>query len=374
MKIKKIILGAVLSLACVFTLVSCNDEKELTYVDKDGNTQTQLLKATEDKEEVKKDVVALCLQDYKVDQSQSVKLTAKAKYEGKQNEGEKTTNFEANANLVVEEKSPEYKEGTTQDDYLKATELYLMMQADATLPNGLISGKLTGENQKVNAKLESYLDSGLFYVKTSELDLDLAKLYGDTPEKSFAIYLPMINSIITSLKGNTYKLDFEAAKSMAQMALGMASINVELPENIDYQNISTLNLAKINEILKSAGFEKEITKEDIYELAGKIVDELGLTVKKVDGDKVTFGINYVKENEVSATAELTIDISNLHMISAKAEATILRENEAKKLENKITCELNFEYGVKVTKIAEEDKTKAKDIQELFSGLFGGLGF
>ena len=374
MKIKKIILGAVLSLACVFTLVSCNDEKELTYVDKDGNTQTQLLKATEDKEEVKKDVVALCLQDYKVDQSQSVKLTAKAKYEGKQNEGEKTTNFEANANLVVEEKSPEYKEGTTQDDYLKATELYLMMQADATLPNGLISGKLTGENQKVNAKLESYLDSGLFYVKTSELDLDLAKLYGDTPEKSFAIYLPMINGIITSLKGNTYKLDFEAAKSMAQMALGMASINVELPENIDYQNISTLNLAKINEILKSAGFEKEITKEDIYELAGKIVDELGLTVKKVDGDKVTFGINYVKENEVSATAELTIDISNLHMISAKAEATILRENEAKKLENKITCELNFEYGVKVTKIAEEDKTKAKDIQELFSGLFGGLGF
>ena len=374
MKIKKIILGAVLSLACVFTLVSCNDEKELTYVDKDGNTQTQLLKATEDKEEVKKDVVALCLQDYKVDQSQSVKLTAKAKYEGKQTEGEKITNFEANANLVVEEKSPEYKEGTTQDDYLKATELYLMMQADATLPNGLISGKLTGENQKVNAKLESYLDSGLFYVKTSELDLDLAKLYGDTPEKSFAIYLPMINSIITSLKGNTYKLDFEAAKSMAQMALGMASINVELPENIDYQNISTLNLAKINEILKSAGFEKEITKEDIYELAGKIVDELGLTVKKVDGDKVTFGINYVKENEVSATAELTIDISNLHMISAKAEATILRNNESKKLENKITCELNFEYGVKVTKIAEEDKTKAKDIQELFSGLFGGLGF
>ena len=374
MKIKKIILGAVLSLACVFTLVSCNDEKELTYVDKDGNTQTQLLKATEDKEEVKKDVVALCLQDYKVDQSQSVKLTAKAKYEGKQTEGEKITNFEANANLVVEEKSPEYKEGTTQDDYLKATELYLMMQADATLPNGLISGKLTGENQKVNAKLESYLDSGLFYVKTSELDLDLAKLYGDTPEKSFAIYLPMINSIITSLKGNTYKLDFEAAKSMAQMALGMASINVELPENIDYQNISTLNLAKINEILKSAGFEKEITKEDIYELAGKIVDELGLTVKKVDGDKVTFGINYVKENEASATAELTIDISNLHMISAKAEATILRENETKKLENKITCELNFEYGVKVTKIAEEDKTKAKDIQELFSGLFGGLGF
>ena len=374
MKIKKIILGAVLSLACVFTLVSCNDEKELTYVDKDGNTQTQLLKATEDKEEVKKDVVALCLQDYKVDQSQSVKLTAKAKYEGKQNEGEKTTNFEANANLVVEEKSPEYKEGTTQDDYLKATELYLMMQADATLPNGLISGKLTGENQKVNAKLESYLDSGLFYVKTSELDLDLAKLYGDTPEKSFAIYLPMINSIITSLKGNTYKLDFEAAKSMAQSVLGMVSINVELPEDIDYQNISTLNLAKINEILKSAGIEKEITKEDIYELAGKIVDELGLTVKKVDGDKVTFGINYVKENEVSATAELTIDISNLHMISAKAEATILRNNESKKLENKITCELNFEYGVKVTKIAEEDKTKAKDIQELFSGLFGGLGF
>ena len=374
MKIKKIILGAVLSLACVFTLVSCNDEKELTYVDKDGNTQTQLLKATEDKEEVKKDVVALCLQDYKVDQSQSVKLTAKAKYEGKQNEGEKTTNFEANANLVVEEKSPEYKEGTTQDDYLKATELYLMMQADATLPNGLISGKLTGENQKVNAKLESYLDSGLFYVKTSELDLDLAKLYGDTPEKSFAIYLPMINGIITSLKGNTYKLDFEAAKSMAQSVLGMVSINVELPEDIDYQNISTLNLAKINEILKSAGIEKEITKEDIYELAGKIVDELGLTVKKVDGDKVTFGINYVKENEVSATAELTIDISNLHMISAKAEATILRNNESKKLENKITCELNFEYGVKVTKIAEEDKTKAKDIQELFSGLFGGLGF
>ena len=374
MKIKKIILGAVLSLACVFTLVSCNDEKELTYVDKDGNTQTQLLKATEDKEEVKKDVVALCLQDYKVDQSQSVKLTAKAKYEGKQTEGEKTTNFEANANLVVEEKSPEYKEGTTQDDYLKATELYLMMQADATLPNGLISGKLTGENQKVNAKLESYLDSGLFYVKTSELDLDLAKLYGDTPEKSFAIYLPMINGIITSLKGNTYKLDFEAAKSMAQSVLGMVSINVELPEDIDYQNISTLNLAKINEILKSAGIEKEITKEDIYELAGKIVDELGLTVKKVDGDKVTFGINYVKENEVSATAELTIDISNLHMISAKAEATILRNNESKKLENKITCELNFEYGVKVTKIAEEDKTKAKDIQELFSGLFGGLGF
>ena len=374
MKIKKIILGAVLSLACVFTLVSCNDEKELTYVDKDGNTQTQLLKATEDKEEVKKDVVALCLQDYKVDQSQSVRLTAKAKYEGKQTEGEKTTNFEANANLVVEEKSPEYKEGTTQEDYLKATELYLMMQADATLPNGLISGKLTGENQKVNAKLESYLDSGLFYVKTSELDLDLAKLYGDTSGTSFAIYLPMINGIITSLKGNTYKLDFEAAKSMAQMALGMASINVELPEDIDYQNISTLNLAKINEILKSAGFEKEITKEDIYELAGKIVDELGLTVKKVDGDKVTFGINYVKENEVSATAELTIDISNLHMISAKAEATILRNNESKKLENKITCELNFEYGVKVTKIAEEDKTKAKDIQELFSGLLGGLGF
>ena len=371
MKIKKIILGAVLSLASVFTLVSCNNEKELTYVDKDGKTQTQLLKATEDPEEVEKDVVALCLQDYKVDQSQNFKVSAKAKYEGKQTEGEKVTSFNANANLLVEAKAPEYKEDSTEEDYLKNTELYLMMQADATLPNGLISGELTGETQKVNAKLESFLDAGLFYVKTSELDIDLAKLYG-TNSTPYTVYIDMINGVINGLKGSTYKLDSDTVKSMAQMAFGMVSLDVTLPDGSIHTDISTLDLNTINEILKAAGYEEEITKENIEELAKKLVEELGLTINKVSGDKVTFGIKLAKENGIDAKAELTVDLSNLHILNARVEATLNQANDERKVESKITCELDLDYGVNVTKIKDEDKNSAKDIKEIMSGLFGGL--
>lgn len=371
MKIKKIILGAVLSLASVFALVSCNNEKELTYVDKDGKTQTQLLKATEDPEEVEKDVVALCLQDYKVDQSQSFKVSAKAKYEGKQTVGEKVTSFNANANLLVEAKAPEHKEDSTKEDYLKNTELYLMMQADATLPNGLISGELTGETQNVNAKLESFLDAGLFYVKTSELNLDLAKLYGANSTQ-VSLYIDMVNGVLNALKGSTYKLDSDTVKSMAQMAFGMVSLDVTLPDGSIHTDISTLDLNTINEVLKAAGYEEEITKENIQELAKKLVEELGLTINKVSGDKVTFGIKLTKENGIDAKAELTVDLSNLHILNARVEATLNQASDERKVESKITCELDLDYGVNVTKIKEEDKNSAKDIKEIMSGLFGGL--
>lgn len=393
MKLKKIVFSATLALASVFALASCgSSKKEITYTDSEGKVQKQVLQSTTDEKEVTKDVIALASTEYKVEATKSVQIEATFNADLNAKLNDKEFNIKADLSEVAAMQIPTYVENKSAEDYAKELVAYSATTLNATLPNGLLSGSLSTETQNVALKLNSYYESNTAYLNFEKLDLDLAKLTGvdltkEPAEDASMLYsfLPMIDKLLKGVKGNTYKLSAAELEAATGMAGGLSGVTIPTidEETIQkyvgaisqYANADTLNLDKINALLSSLGVKVTFDSSALEANVEKLVKEIGLTIKSVSGNEVTFAFNVNAKNDAKVSVELVLDVAKCLPVRVSvdlaAAVNALGKDSNAFTANTLKAEVKFTYNGSVNKISEDNKKAAKGIQDLMALVLGG---
>ncbi len=376
MKLKKIILGATIAFLSVFSLVACKStSKELTYTDSEGNVQTQVVKATEDQEEVAKDVVALASQKYEVEKKNSVKAELSLDFSTKVTADSKTADLAANLKATVEAELPTYAEDKTEADYVNELALYAFVDASAKIPDGFTTGKIIGESQNVSLKEKTYIDSGVLYASVTDYSLDLAKLFGVEDSNEM---VTTVNTLLTNIKGNLYKADVSDALALASLKFGtqvsLSNNENEIKALLQISQLEKVDVESITKILNDNGIEVNFDVNELEESISELVKKLNLTVSAVSGDLVTFSIAPVTEKG-TFKAEITLDTANLNLTKVSLDlsniiSSILSNKDGSVTYDTVTCklELNLTYNITATKLSDSEKKEAKSYTELAAAL------
>lgn len=399
MKLRKLFIGATLAVAAVAGLASCtSSKKELTYTDSEGKVQKQVLQATQDEQEVTKDVVALANQEYKVEKRNSVKAELSLEADVKAKIKDQDSNIKGNVNLTCEAQLPTYAENKKTEDYLSELAFYASVGANVTLPNGLAAEKLASDSQTVALQVETYYEQSSLYLNVAKADLDLAKLLGAGEESEAAKYIPMINNVLTALKANIYKFSESDISNIsallpaligggssfdisgaASAAVGNEQVGAYINIALDLNAQDKLSLAKIKEVLNKYGVEFDVNQKELEEGVANLVKTLGLQIKAVNGNNVTFAITKLGD-ETNFELSFTLDISSLNLVDVKFDLSNLVTKYATNAAGEsgtspissvsLKGELKLSYNVEVHKLTDEQKKGAKGLMDLAAALSG----
>ena len=383
MNFKKLLLTSTACLALVATLSSCGGGSvQLTYTDASGNVVTQNVAPTKETEDVVKSLDSIVLKDYQVSTSDVYSLKASADLTVKGTVDSKTIDGKAKASLTVAGSVPTITETSTLESVIKATSGYVGLSAEISGFGALsqTTSTTTSVSDLNKAEVECFLEQGNLYVDVQELALPILDSVAGLGGSGMASQmLPMIQTIIPSLKGKTLSIDYATVISLLSFAgldaSDTSAIDAQIQKLAKEQKDGKLTISPMTVL------GQKVTREQLETSIKKFVEDYKVEISAVSGSNVTFKMSYdlatikgtttTTSNDKSpsgvAELEVTVNVVDLSYVGVKAtakEINVPADNGTIKING--TVELKVEKGGEIKKISDSKKTAAKPLMTLIT--------
>ena len=315
MKIKKLIVGTLLTGVAGLTLVACgnkNDNAQL--VDENGKKYT--VEKTDDPEKVAKVVDSIVREATSEAKPQnetkygvSIKADANLKLNNKEAKEKYAISLNAEGNVKFDIPAPEKDE----DGYTETSDEYFSKLGFSASLNAKANSSVPGLTGEVEAGVDLYSDAEKIYAKFSKFNVeDVKQVLNDEGAAQldtidFALSEKKLSltkaALINLMKGDSEKnpLDFTEAFPFIDSFYqnGISGLVMAIMSNSKYDALSVYNDAT-----SSTETEEEDDELDfsLTTIVADFVDTFNISISKVDGNNVTFKlpiaediVDYIKD-------------------------------------------------------------------------------